>query len=266
MKKYGPNHHWTRKYVHKLGFQEQHPEVPAWNEEEEATKEADRPEGTVKLPDDVQVHFVDTLEIFHNAINTLMQAEYVGFDSEWAPIQWVWKELPSGKLIKYDTVALVQLATLQDVFLIDMHAFTSMEQLDEINAGFQKILSTEVLPSIVAFGIKGDFDQVKKSYPELTALRDCLDQMSDKQRERKFWDLHVHYDKFIKSVKPENECNSTPSLKNLVFEVYEKHMDKRVRLSDWTRRPLTTAQMEYASLDAWLLVDMVYIWKQSNEK
>ena len=35
-----------------------------------------------------------------------------------------------------------------------------------------------------------------------------------------------------------------------------RHYNKAVRMSDWGRRPLTDAQVHYAALDAWVLVEL----------
>lgn len=46
-------------------------------------------------------------------------------------------------------------------------------------------------------------------------------------------------------------------LSHLAKAVLGKPLDKSVRLSDWSKRPLTPRQSHYAALDAWVLVEML---------
>ena len=41
----------------------------------------------------------------------------------------------------------------------------------------------------------------------------------------------------------------------MVAAVLGKPLDKTMRMSDWSKRPLTAQQREYAALDAWTLVE-----------
>eukprot|EP01138_Halocafeteria_seosinensis_P002701 gb/GECG01002762.1/.p1 GENE.gb/GECG01002762.1/~~gb/GECG01002762.1/.p1 ORF type:complete len:551 (+),score=85.32 gb/GECG01002762.1/:1-1653(+) len=260
---FGIEHHWTRKYVHKLGLTSQYPSVKP--PQEDASEAIALHNEAVRLPNNVGVHFIHNLEQLESAVSELCYADYVGFDSEWCPIEWAWKPLGNGQYVRYDSVALLQLATINSVFLVDMLMLTSNCDMDAVNSMFERLLG-RVTPTIVAFGIKGDLNQVCKSYPQLTAFHDGWKHLSEEELSKKFWDLHLDYDKFVTAMKESTTSENAhqPSLKNLVYEVYSKHMDKRVRLSDWTKRPLHEAQIEYASLDAWLLVDMVNIWKAAG--
>ena len=47
-----------------------------------------------------------------------------------------------------------------------------------------------------------------------------------------------------------------PGLAQLCALVLGTPLDKRMRLSNWARRPLTRHQMEYAALDAFCLCDL----------
>lgn len=60
--------------------------------------------------------------------------------------------------------------------------------------------------------------------------------------------------------------NSVPklSLTGLAELYLGKPLDKRVRLSDWERRPLTRAQLEYAALDAFVLVHILAKMQQQH--
>ncbi|TMW60380.1 hypothetical protein Poli38472_000422 [Pythium oligandrum] len=59
------------------------------------------------------------------------------------------------------------------------------------------------------------------------------------------------------------DASQTVSLATLAEQYLGKPLDKRSRLSDWERRPLTRAQLHYAALDAYALVA---IYKKMQEQ
>lgn len=54
-------------------------------------------------------------------------------------------------------------------------------------------------------------------------------------------------------------------LSHLAKAVLGKPLDKAVRMSDWSKRPLTPRQRHYAALDAWVLVEVLRRLREEHE-
>ena len=53
-------------------------------------------------------------------------------------------------------------------------------------------------------------------------------------------------------------------LSALAAAVLGKPLDKATRMSDWSQRPLTERQVEYAALDAWVLVELLRVLRTDH--
>jgi len=60
--------------------------------------------------------------------------------------------------------------------------------------------------------------------------------------------------------------SSRPSLKALVAKELNKALDKRLQRSDWDRRPLLPDQIQYAALDAAVLLHLRRRWPEATER
>ena len=59
------------------------------------------------------------------------------------------------------------------------------------------------------------------------------------------------------------ENKKAPELKLITLELFNKELDKRDQISDWSYRPLLSNQIKYGILDAYVLI---LIYKKLNEK
>jgi ribonuclease D len=57
----------------------------------------------------------------------------------------------------------------------------------------------------------------------------------------------------VTAASPPSRDASVGGLSLLVWRTLGSPLDKRMQMSDWARRPLYTAQREYAALDAYVL-------------
>ena len=200
------------------------------------------------------VVMVDDKHSLDKCIACILQRSYlVGIDAEW---------LFSLSLNKSQSVALLQLATKSNVFLIDM--FTMLHNGDLL-ANVTQFLSKLFLSKRhikVGFGLRED---VKKLCEDMPGLENKVKQLS------RIVDLHVatqhmqrlfpHLFESISKVSKKFPSSSkqTTGLSKLVEQIFGVKLDKSEQISDWEQRPLRNAQIKYAALDAYCLVEIYEI-------
>ncbi|CAE7872797.1 RH56 [Symbiodinium microadriaticum] len=126
--------------------------------------------------------------------------------------------------------ALVQLAAEEEVFVFDTLALRDDTTAAEAYADFLKQDGLQIL----GFGGRHDLRMVAK-VPAFRMAADLQPQFRDVQR--------GHGPK-----------KKLPGLSKLAQKILGKPLDKSLQVSDWSARPLTAAQLEYAALDAWVLL------------
>ena len=67
------------------------------------------------------------------------------------------------------------------------------------------------------------------------------------------WSLKEHYQR-----------KHLVGLSHLTAAVLGKPLDKATRMSDWSKRPLTSRQVTYAALDAWVLVELMRTLRENH--
>lgn len=179
---------------------------------------------------------------------------YVGVDCEWRPQRSSEDDHP---------VALLQIAIAEEVFLIDLLKLLSLEyvhakQSDESNATESFVVADPEAISeldaalsrlfgydsslMLGFGLHGDLKKLHHSYPMMKSFQQfprCLD----------ISQLMV----FMKNSNFSSH-KSGRGLSKLSLEILGRLIDKSQQCSPWHERPLTMAQIEYASLDAVILL------------
>jgi hypothetical protein len=199
----------------------------------------------------------------------------VAIDSEWQPHE---KGSP-----RRNPVALLQLATRERVFLVDMLALCRHAQGQHVNrqrpqeeagaegaessskqtggepppaassaltaeeaalAAFLQQLFTD--RSIVKLGwqVGGDLKRLADSYPQLLP--------GSSTGSPPGWDVQALVD-LQQLVAPSNPRKFQPSLSSVVRRVCGLPLDKGQQMSDWGERPLTREQLQYAAVDAHVL-------------
>jgi acyl-CoA-binding protein len=110
----------------------------------------------------------------------------------------------------------------------------SLCRLDKIL--IKSMRNTDVVK--VGQGLENDFRELCSSYPSLTAFKDVPSII----------DTNV----LLRHLQP--EIKQDTSLKNLTRHFLDCNLIKTMQCSDWARRPLSSAQLDYAARDALVLL------------
>jgi len=171
------------------------------------------------------VVWADTAETLAIAKAAVCTSAVVGVDLEWSSRSTGWLE-PS--------LALLQLATTQKVFLVDL---ASEAIQDEIGSLFHALLGEEQ-PLVLGFSFDNDLRQLSRS-----PWRDTC------QDVRGLCDLQ----------RLESPSGTQEGLSSLVRRTMQRPLCKAEQRSCWHRRPLREAQRHYAALDAFVLLQIASI-------
>lgn len=184
------------------------------------------------------VYFIDDMESFEQAKNKLLSTatppRLLAIDCE-----------QKIKLFEFESrkIVLLQLSTEHFNFIFDMLKFRMYST--EWSALFQMLfLDTDLLK--IGFGIPGDFCILHKKFKDVSdcflILKNCFD---------------------VYSFETKNKELSNVSLKSLCFELFKLELSKVECVSDWMRRPLRPSQLEYAALDAEILIRLFQHYSQN---
>ncbi|MEQ2233718.1 hypothetical protein ILYODFUR_024643, partial [Ilyodon furcidens] len=201
-----------------------------------------------------KVHFVDRPETFHECQSiVLKEGGIVGVDMEWQP---------TFGCVSTQAVALIQLAVLDQVFLLDLCARGFRQQSDLV--GFIRALFSNRNILKLGYSMTGDLKCLSATWPELSEEPLRMEGMLDL--------LRVHQKIQCQKVnRVQNgprevlvgEDSAEKGLSLLVQQVLGKPLDKTEQMSNWEKRPLRISQIRYAVADAYCLLD-VYSALSSN--
>lgn len=185
-----------------------------------------------------KVIVVDTVSGFEDCVKDVCGSPVIGLDSEWKP---------SFGIGAAEQVALLQLATLTHVFLIDI---VSLQPL--LNHCHWRLLGqifSDNRITKLGYGIKGDFKILAKVHTEFKkALANAKNVIDFDQKKAVI--LEAQSDMF--SFSP----SSYKGLSDLVYRCFGQPLNKNEQFSNWSNRPLTRSQELYAALDARCLIDI----------
>lgn len=179
----------------------------------------------------VEVSFVNEVVAAKEAVRILSTAGLVGLDVEW-----------KAEVDKQEEIgaSLLQLSTDSHAFVFDAAALCRKESRmwQEVNDILSPLFSS---PScmILGFDLPTDMKVLVRSFPQMN----CFKNMHGSLDLQKVW----------KRLGPGNQLSSLSKLCELHLG---KPLDKRVRMSNWERRPLTSSQLSYAALDAHCLLPL----------
>jgi hypothetical protein len=167
----------------------------------------------------------------HNPTTREGHPPVVGLDGEWKP----------GSRTP---VSILQVATRTDAFVVDLFAVAKRDAPDDAREAFDAFLhellfSDEVYKLGFSFGY--DLTRMKASYPHLASLR---------QRSEPKAMVDV---KQLAHAASANRSNLRVGLATLTKMVLGATLSKEQQCSDWSRRPLSAAQVAYAAADAFYL-------------
>ena len=148
----------------------------------------------------------------------------VAIDAEWKP----------GN----HPVSIVQLATASIVYLVDLLA---LGELSVSAAPLWQLLAIELV--VVGFGLAGD-------------MKMCCEWHADCPRR---WEKTLDLQALARPAKltPRGRTDAEIGLGALTVTALGVKMDKTQQTSDWSVRPLSAAQREYAALDAYILIPLL---------
>ncbi|XP_018609344.1 exonuclease mut-7 homolog isoform X2 [Scleropages formosus] len=193
------------------------------------------------------VHFVQTLEELELCREVVLQSgSLVGVDMEWRA---------SFGTVTCQRVALIQLATPGQVFLLDLSA-ADFWQHPRIVQTIRALFSDPTILKL-GYGMSADLKSLFTTWPEFRDEPLKVDGILDL--------LHVHKQMQRSCrggggqqsrVVEVSEGPSEKGLSLLVQQVLGKPLDKMEQLSNWERRPLRNSQLRYAAIDAYCLLDV----------
>jgi hypothetical protein len=168
----------------------------------------------------------------------------VGIDCEWKPTFF----LESSRDPQPVLVLQVSLHPLQRVYIFDLQTLLRpmmpqsqpMDKLErEVAFALEALFESKRLIK-VGFHVVNDLRQLAASYPHVPALQ--------------FYNAVIEAStlgkKAIRHTQLGNAREATSSLTRLVTHYIGKPLNKMEQCSDWSKRPLTSDQIEYAALDA----------------
>ncbi|XXG84379.1 hypothetical protein AAC387_Pa10g1906 [Persea americana] len=170
--------------------------------------------------------WVDKVDVLLNATIHIEGCKVVGIDCEWKP-NYV-------KGSKPNKVSIMQIASERKVFIIDLLKLSTDEPI-VLDSCLKRILSS---PRILKLGynLQCDLQQLSHSYGDL----ECF----------KYYEMLLDIQKLFKQQKG--------GLSGLAKKLLGAGLNKTRRNSDWEQRPLSQNQMEYAALDAAVLIHIFH--------
>jgi hypothetical protein len=165
-----------------------------------------------------------------------------GIDCEWKPGTAFGMENP---------VSTLQLSTRRQTFLVDLQTISQapMDLQNQLNTVLSKLFWSRHL-HVVGYGVLHDIGKLAASFPQMTCF----------SRYRSVIDLQS----VASTVYPKATRDLMSSLQKITAQLLQKRLDKTEQCSDWTTRPLSQDQLDYAMLDAAVLPHLVEIMVKNN--
>ncbi|XP_073334790.1 exonuclease mut-7 homolog [Pagrus major] len=201
-----------------------------------------------------KVHFVNTPEALQRCRNiVLKEGGIIGVDMEWQP---------TFGCISTQKVALIQLAIIDQVFLLDLCANGFCQHPDTV--GFIRSLFSERNVLKLGYGMSGDLKCVSATWQQfleeplkMEGILDLLNIHQKIQRSKVKRTQNGPKEVLV------GEDSAEKGLSLLVQQVLGRPLDKTEQMSNWEKRPLRISQIRYAVADAYCLLD-VYSVLSSN--
>lgn len=166
----------------------------------------------------------------------------VGIDCEWRPSFYSVKTAQPVLILQvcFHCIGKVFLFDLQALLRPMLHPSEPLNHLESTAASLLgRLFSSRQLVK-VGFQVNHDLKKLSASYPHLSTLRSYESVL----------DAAVLTKRVFHALKRPNTREVTGSLRSLTEHLLSSSLDKSEQISDWAERPLTTAQIEYAALDA----------------
>lgn len=172
------------------------------------------------------VIWVDTKDVLTGAKMHFGEVEVVGIDSEW---------IETSESRQQYKVSILQITTEEKVFIFDMLRLSRTEP-DALSDCLKPMFHSSRVWN-VGYALNNDLNQLHGSYEYLECFSLCKPTL-DFQR------IYAHL---------------RGGLSGVAEELLNGRLDKAYQMSDWGQRPLSRSQMQYAALDAVVLIAMLKI-------
>ncbi|GMF15732.1 unnamed protein product [Phytophthora fragariaefolia] len=288
----GPNDPATKQFIFRAGLAEQFLEVDTSAEDGKSFEDNDDMaplDSCLSLAETIgedNIIFVDTPAALQACVDHLMTQPAIGFDSEWKAVH-----ISSNAEDTPAKCALVQLASREKAFVVDVLALyehgnllAPLFQSDSVlKLGFDTRGDVKALRPFLSGGYTTehvmsmlvDLQAVTKKLPVVKSVAASKERAQPGDAEAKDSNSSANSsaansevsgsdstprrwaNKRSKTGKEAAPAKSSRLGLTAIAETYlGLPLDKRARMSDWERRPLTPAQLQYAALDAHVLVQL----------
>lgn len=191
-------------------------------DDEAAQEELERRKETcVRVPDDVSIVWIDSLEsLMANKERILLAKGPLAADVEWLP------EISDRQGLS--PAQIIQFARRDAIYLLDVGFTSEVRKTSEFDEFMFELMTS--VKAVWGFGLEMDCKVLSRTFPG-SSWCSILRQKA-------------------RNVSP----SSNESLKGLAERILGKSVDKEQQMSDWSRRPLLPEQVEYAAADSYVLL------------
>ncbi|XP_013417468.1 exonuclease mut-7 homolog isoform X1 [Lingula anatina] len=224
--------------------------------------------------------FVDNRRDFLQHIREISQpGNIIGMDAEWRP---------SFGASTPQRMALFQLATQNVIILLDMLALTERLTAEDWKQFAVTVFASDHVLKL-GYGFGSDLQMLVKKIPsmqepllgtkrmvDLQTLHARIEKSMPKERVPDFSGMEENDSDDDKVVEDSGSASAAPcseksytviktfkteerGLSDLVRQCLGKPLNKSQQMSDWERRPLRPAQITYAALDAYVLLEVYQV-------
>lgn len=153
-----------------------------------------------------------------------------------------------NKWQKTQGIAILQIAGENESFIIDLVSLRNDEALDDM---LTRIFSNES-SIVIGCGFASDIDQFNKELPTMKFY----------QNVPYFLEIQDYY----QAIVPDFKNKGGFGLAKICENIMKKNLCKGEQMSNWENRPLRFSQEHYAALDAWIMIELVYLMQQRVQK
>jgi uncharacterized protein with PIN domain len=173
---------------------------------------------------------------------------YVGVDAEWKPT------CATARFNDSKLVALVQIATSESIYLIDMIKLYDLLEKEELQL-FSKLFFCNKKIIKIGYGFTQDLKLLCDSFNTPIDHHDPFRQTVLDLAYLVNYLLQTNIKLFDDSP---NKFKEEKGLSELVRLCFGRPLNKSEQISNWEKRPLRKSQIDYAALDAFCLVEIFY--------
>ena len=238
-----------------LSSQTQYPDVPR-----ERTHWVETNKQLDVLVEEIRASMEDVSSSSSSSSSSSCIPVVLGLDCEWKPGD-------------NTPVSLFQVATRENVYLLDVFAFMTEDNGGEGTAeafdAFLKLLFENETLIKLGFGFDYDIKRLRMSYSS-------LEETLSMDRRKKGWidvrELAYTADAVSSHNKRKYKHQKRVGLAALTRDILKCNLDKKCQVSDWSQRPLSDPQQRYAATDAYSLISILDVvlfsrgrWKNDEE-